>query len=767
MSKLTERCHVLLSSLLLLRMASALESEPFRLTMKVHPIRVGQVLDEGVHDKVCLALATKFQTLSHDPAGVVITSDGTLECTDPSRCRGFGYEGEAKQGKRVLTMKGCDETSDYFYFETKSHWPSRLRLQGDGRCVQAIRVSYSINLLILEECSDDAKGQLFFFLQDKRVWGTLPGTRVPIPQIELSGPGPDGASDVEWAEIFRRHSGNQITTNEAGRLATVKFYEGGTNANACVAWRPPKGVNYPQMLFAASNCDEYWDNVGSWGRRYYLAPEGECRGNDARCAGAPRSNCSSLEGADCWWDVPDYSGVCSGRDSRCDGSSKAVCEYLIGTGADCTWEDIAAGPSPSGAGECIGNDSRCEGSSQGQCELLKMEGADCRWFETPSPTPSGSTSSAPSPTPMEPGECVGNDSRCAGSSQAKCISLENEGADCRWQIDASTTTNPSGPGECVGNDSRCRGSSQQTCALLGSQGADCIWEITEDVEGGCKGNDSRCAGSSHAKCLRIGAEGADCIWKVSDPSPGTCSGYDTRCEGADKQDCNALTLQGSDCSWRDDYTVVGTLDVNVSGADGDVSDGVCTGISGLTGIPPENADCDTIATERRRLHGRRLAAQLQSVRYALVVDSSVPATVPPQSQIGEILGESNRDNIDRAIESGLKATYFGSEDLRVTVASISVANVSKVNQETSTSTSVVSATSQTAASSDMVTSASQIATSTVMATTTISTPATATSAGSIAGGTTSEYFESYVSGTTSTVVFNSFFAVVAYVTVLL
>jgi len=231
-----------------------LQSEPFQLTMKVHPIRVGQVLDDGKeHEKVCLALATEAQTLSTDPAGVIITSDGTLECTDPSRCRGFGYEGKAKQGKRVLTMKDCADSSDYFYFETQSHWPSRLRLQGDGRCVQAIRVSYSINLLILEECSDDAKGQQFFFLQDKKVWGTVPGQRVPVADIELAGAGPHGASDAEWTEIFRKYSGNMITVAEAGRLTTIKFYEEGKHSNVCVSWRSPKGERYPQILFAANS----------------------------------------------------------------------------------------------------------------------------------------------------------------------------------------------------------------------------------------------------------------------------------------------------------------------------------------------------------------------------------------------------------------------------------------------------------------------------------------------------------------------------------
>jgi hypothetical protein len=240
------------------------------------------------------------------------------------------------------------------------------------------------------------------------------------------------------------------------------------------------------------------------------------------------------------------------------------------------------------------------------------------------------------------------------------------------------------------------------------------------------------------------------MWKVSDPSPGTCSGYDTRCEGADKQDCNGLTQEGSDCSWRDDYTVVGSLDVNVSGADGDVSDGVCAGISELTGVQLENVDCSTIETERRRLlHGRKLVAALQSVSYAIVVDNTVPVTVVyDSSQIGELLDDSNSANINRAIESGLQATYFGSEDLRVSVASITVANVSIVNEATSTSRAVVSLTSQIATSTVMVTSSSPIATSAVKET-------------------TSEYFESYVSGTTLTVVLNSFSAVVAYVTVLL
>jgi len=234
----------------------------------------GHVLDDGLdHEKICLALATENQTLStwQGAPEVIITSNGTLECPDPSRCRGFGYEGEAKQGKQVLTMKDCGASDNYFYFETQSHWPSRLRMHGDSRCVQAIRVSYSVSLLILDDCSDDAKGQQFFFLQDKKVWGS--GQRVSVEDIELNGVGPDGASDETWKEIFRRYSGKNISVAEAARLSTVKFYEEGTYANACVRWRSPKGTQYPQMLFAAQSCDEHWDTPGSWDRRFYLAPD--------------------------------------------------------------------------------------------------------------------------------------------------------------------------------------------------------------------------------------------------------------------------------------------------------------------------------------------------------------------------------------------------------------------------------------------------------------------------------------------------------------
>merc|ERR1712048_1416693 len=73
----------------------------------------------------------------------------------------------------------------------------------------------------------------------------------------------------------------------------------------------------------------------------------------------------------------------------------------------------------------------------------------------------------------------GNDSRCQTGSQATCIRLSKQGADCRW----NSAEFESGSGVCLGNDSRCSGSSSQTCTYLTAQGTDCKWRAAFSVTG--------------------------------------------------------------------------------------------------------------------------------------------------------------------------------------------------------------------------------------------------------------------------------------------
>jgi len=295
------------------------------------------------------------------------------------------------------------------------------------------------------------------------------------------------------------------------------------------------------------------------------------------------------------------------------------------------------------------------------------------------------------------------DARCGGSSRAECIHLQDEGADCRWQIAVTTSIPPSEPGECAGNDSRCGRSSKETCELLGTQGSDCIWEASVVVDGGCKGNDSRCPDSSHARCLRLSGEGADCWWEAPDPtSSGTCAGNDSRCSGSSEQVCDRLEQEASNCRWRDDYSLTGTIDMDVSGAGGDVSDGVANGLSEMTGVQTSNIDVGTTIVNSRRLKGRKLSQAVVSIRanYVIVVDSDVPSSVVlTGSQMGQLLQASNSDNISAAILSGLQGTYFASEDLNVTVKDVGVVELGTINVATSTSTKVATSTSANVAAS--------------------------------------------------------------------
>merc|ERR1712048_922107 len=73
----------------------------------------------------------------------------------------------------------------------------------------------------------------------------------------------------------------------------------------------------------------------------------------------------------------------------------------------------------------------------------------------------------------------GNDSRCQTGSQATCIRLSKQGADCRW----NSAEFESGSGVCLGNDSRCSGSNSQTCTYLTAQGTDCKWRAAFSVTG--------------------------------------------------------------------------------------------------------------------------------------------------------------------------------------------------------------------------------------------------------------------------------------------
>lgn len=223
---------------------------------------------------------------------------------------------------------------------------------------------------------------------------------------------------------------------------------------------------------------------------------------------------------------------------------------------------------------CMGNDSRCAGSTQSECLALSNEGADCDWESSGASAQTTSTESSldpmsiPEPAPET--ETMYSTSLELEPAPAPA-SDESDTTSAQTPTETVTTSTEaarSGEGECEGNDSRCVGSSQTRCNELESEGSDCRWIPssinTQGVGGDCLGNDSRCAASGHAKCIRLSQQGADCRWESSvTTSSGTCAGNDSRCNERSEQSCN---LDGADCKWRADFTRSGSLTLKVSNA---------------------------------------------------------------------------------------------------------------------------------------------------------------------------------------------------------
>lgn len=305
-------------------------------------------------------------------------------------------------------------------------------------------------------------------------------------------------------------------------------------------------------------------------------------------------------------------------------------------------------------GDCAGNDSRCAGQSESACNTLDNSGADCRWEGSASvysmddlePQPAGYSTSAEEPAP--------------GSEDA-------------------TTTMPSSEGDCIGNDSRCAGSSKTRCNSLESEGSDCRWRIrTIAVAGSCLGNDSRCADSRQPKCLRLGRRGADCRWEgaqSTDANSGACAGNDSRCSGKTKPSCDALTQEGSDCKWRKDFSVSGELTMQVTNPTAFVNDpnaviAIEEGIENVTGVPSEYIDLDLYVPERRL--GSRALQQSGTVivTYVITVGSDAPATVAVTgSDIGNVMQASNIAQVSAAISRKVVET-FGNNDFNVVVSGV-------------------------------------------------------------------------------------------------
>lgn len=220
-------------------------------------------------------------------------------------------------------------------------------------------------------------------------------------------------------------------------------------------------------------------------------------------------------------------------------------------------------------------------------------------------------------------------------------------------------------GECVGNDSRCKGSNEAKCKALGAEGSDCRWEVpaAPGAPGTCLGNDSRCSGSSHAKCMRLSDTGSDCRWESSlwSGSPGTCLGNDSRCSGSTEPTCNFLTREGSDCKWRNAFRVNGSMIMNASDVDGFVSSptvkyAVVDALSNVTGIPSEYIDVDIAADDKkRRLRARQLSESGNlKVTYVIPVPGDAPPTVQGTgAEVGDRLKATSRSTMEHLISANV------------------------------------------------------------------------------------------------------------------
>jgi hypothetical protein len=137
------------------------------------------------------------------------------------------------------------------------------------------------------------------------------------------------------------------------------------------------------------------------------------------------------------------------------------------------------------------------------------------------------------------------------------------------------------------------------------------------------------------------------------------------------------------------------MDIEVTGAGCDLSQGVANGLSEVTDVPPENIDVETACLDRR-LQGRWLSKAAVRIRasYAILVDRDVPPSVTRTgTEMGELLQASKSDDINAAILSGLRGTYFASEDLDASLNELGAVKVAFINVVTSTSKIVPTSTS--------------------------------------------------------------------------
>jgi hypothetical protein len=342
-------------------------------------------------------------------------------------------------------------------------------------------------------------------------------------------------------------------------------------------------------------------------------------------------------------------------------------------------------------GACEGNDSRCAGSNQGACSTLQGQGTTCHWESSGSSTDTTS-SLEPEPEPASPYSTSLEAEPAPGLADPDTTSIEPD--------TTSTKPDSSGQGDCEGNDSRCAGSSQEKCTKLKKQGSDCRWikgSISTQGDGGdCSGNDSRCATSHHAKCIGLSQRGSDCRWERSvstSSSSGKCAGNDSRCNSRSEQSCN---LDGADCKWRTDFTHAGFITLQVTNVSSfaenpNAKAAIKEGIANLTGVPSEYIDLDLYVVPQRRLEGRALAQTgTLIVTYVIVVGSHVPASVAVTGgEIGEVMKASNVAQIGAAITSKVKET-FASDSFSVVVAEVAPIELTSSSVSTNTTTSVSS-----------------------------------------------------------------------------
>merc|ERR1712217_135997 len=174
---------------------------------------------------------------------------------------------------------------------------------------------------------------------------------------------------------------------------------------------------------------------------------------------------------------------------------------------------------PSFPGQCLGNDNRCRGSTFTHCKYWKDRGADCVWYNMAGMKAPGRWTGE-----GNMGECLGQSNNCHYQSFPMCKYVSKIGhGDCRWFAEVPGARSS---GECIGNDNVCPGTSKNWCKFHIAQQRNCIWYSTEELQsspGHCAGSNPWCAGISKPMCEYLTQHhGANCIGMAQLPKLRHC-----------------------------------------------------------------------------------------------------------------------------------------------------------------------------------------------------------------------------------------------------